>query len=60
MTRSHGVRGAAAPLVATMLAVTKDIHVLRDPTRGGLATFLNEIAKTAGVGVRIHSALGRP
>ncbi|HEX9260405.1 MAG TPA: hydrogenase expression/formation protein HypE [Acidimicrobiales bacterium] len=38
-------------LVAAMLAVTPDIHVLRDPTRGGLAAALCEIAATAGVGV---------
>jgi hydrogenase expression/formation protein HypE len=41
------------PLVAAMLAVTKDLHALRDPTRGGLATSLNEIAAAAGVGVRL-------
>ncbi len=40
-------------LVAAMLAVTPDLHVLRDPTRGGLATSLNEIAKAADVGVRL-------
>jgi hydrogenase expression/formation protein HypE len=40
-------------LVAAMLAVTRDLHVLRDPTRGGLATSLNEIAGTSGVGVRL-------
>jgi hydrogenase expression/formation protein HypE len=44
---------ALHPLVAAMLAVTKDIHVLRDPTRGGLATSLNEIASASGVGVRL-------
>jgi hydrogenase expression/formation protein HypE len=44
---------ALHPLVATMLEVTKDVHVLRDPTRGGLATSLNEIASAAGVGVRL-------
>ncbi len=38
-------------LVAAMLAVCPDIHVLRDPTRGGLAASLCEIAETAGVGV---------
>ncbi|WP_348268046.1 hydrogenase expression/formation protein HypE [Edaphobacter sp. DSM 109919] len=42
-------------LVATMLATTssaKDfIHTLRDPTRGGVATTLNEIAKHANVGM---------
>jgi hydrogenase expression/formation protein HypE len=44
---------ALHPLVAAMLAVTKDLHTLRDPTRGGLATSLNEIARVAGVGVRL-------
>ncbi len=38
-------------LVAAMLAVCPDLHVLRDPTRGGLAASLNEIAAVAGVGV---------
>jgi hydrogenase expression/formation protein HypE len=37
-----------------MLAVAPDIHVLRDPTRGGLATSLNEIAAAAGVGVHLE------
>lgn len=41
-------------LVAEMLEVTKEIHALRDPTRGGAATSLNEIAQTANVGVRIY------
>lgn len=40
-------------LVATMLGVTKDIHVLRDPTRGGVASSLNEIAKASQVGISI-------
>jgi hydrogenase expression/formation protein HypE len=44
---------ALHPLVAAMLAVTKDIHVLRDPTRGGLATSLNEIAAASAVGVQL-------
>jgi hydrogenase expression/formation protein HypE len=38
-------------LVAAMLAVSTEVHVLRDPTRGGLATSLNEIAGSSGVGV---------
>jgi hydrogenase expression/formation protein HypE len=38
-------------LVAAMLATGADVHVLRDPTRGGVAATLNEIARTAGVGV---------
>jgi hydrogenase expression/formation protein HypE len=40
-------------LVAAMLAVTTDLHVLRDPTRGGLAASLNEIAVASGVGVAV-------
>jgi len=38
-------------LVEAMLAVTQDLHVLRDPTRGGLAASLNEIAAASGTGV---------
>jgi len=38
-------------LVAAMLAVEPDIHVLRDPTRGGLSSALNEIAGGSGVGM---------
>jgi hydrogenase expression/formation protein HypE len=41
-------------LVETMLATSKDIHVLRDPTRGGVATVLNEIAESADVGISIR------
>jgi hydrogenase expression/formation protein HypE len=36
--------------------VGADLHVLRDPTRGGAASALNEIAGSAGVGVRIDEA----
>ncbi|WP_425247798.1 hydrogenase expression/formation protein HypE [Streptomyces sp. NEAU-NA10] len=43
-----------AGLVAAMLAVTPDVHVLRDPTRGGLAASLNEIARASGTGVRLR------
>ena len=38
-------------LVAAMLAASPDIHVLRDPTRGGLAATLNEIARASQVGI---------
>ena len=41
-------------LVSSMLDATHDIHVLRDPTRGGLATTLNEIATQSGVGIKIN------
>jgi hydrogenase expression/formation protein HypE len=40
-------------LVAAMLATGADVHTLRDPTRGGLAATLNEIAATAHVGVAL-------
>ncbi len=40
-------------LIAEMLAVTPDIHVLRDPTRGGVASSLNEIAQSSQVGIVI-------
>jgi hydrogenase expression/formation protein HypE len=38
-------------LVQAMLAASLDIHCLRDPTRGGLATTLNEIARRSHVGI---------
>ena len=40
-------------LVDAMIATGADVHVLRDPTRGGLAASLNEIAKAAGLGVNL-------
>ncbi len=44
-------------LVARVLAVAGEaVHVLRDPTRGGLASSLNEIAAQAGVGIRLEEA----
>ncbi|HUW50980.1 MAG TPA: hydrogenase expression/formation protein HypE [Sulfuricella sp.] len=41
-------------LVAEMVSAVTDIHVLRDPTRGGLATTLNEIARQSGVGMMLR------
>jgi len=43
-------------LVASMIAAVPDIHCLRDPTRGGLASALNELAHQSGVGMRISEA----
>jgi hydrogenase expression/formation protein HypE len=43
-------------LIAAMLATGADIRVLRDPTRGGLATTLNEIAKQSDAGMIIEEA----
>ena len=45
---------ALGGLVEAMLAATPDLHALRDPTRGGLAAALGEIAAAAGVGVVVH------
>ena len=41
-------------LVADMMAVSHKIHCLRDPTRGGLASTLNEFADSSNVGIRIE------
>ncbi|OGS90720.1 MAG: hydrogenase expression/formation protein HypE [Gallionellales bacterium GWA2_60_18] len=41
-------------LVAAMVAAVPDIHVLRDPTRGGLAATLNEIARQSAAGMMLH------
>lgn len=45
-------------LVAALLAAVPEgqVHVLRDPTRGGLATTLNEIAHQSGVGMLLQEA----
>ncbi|MEW6501041.1 MAG: hydrogenase expression/formation protein HypE, partial [Thermodesulfobacteriota bacterium] len=54
---SGGFRSDTAPLhamVAELLgAVGDDLHCLRDPTRGGVATTVNEIAAASGVGMEI-------
>ena len=50
----------SAPLnhmVNKMLSASKKIHVLRDPTRGGVGTTLNEIALQSKVGIRIYENL---
>lgn len=50
------VTSDCAPLwqpVETMLNVTKDIHVIRDATRGGVGTVLYEIAGQSGVGIKL-------
>ena len=40
-------------LVAAMVGAVPDIHCLRDPTRGGLATTLNELARQSAAGMVI-------
>jgi hydrogenase expression/formation protein HypE len=43
-------------LIAAMLDVSDQIHVLRDPTRGGVASTLNEIAGQSGVGITLYES----
>jgi hydrogenase expression/formation protein HypE len=45
--------GALNGLVEAIFAASSDIHVLRDPTRGGLASSLNEIATQSKVGMAL-------
>jgi len=41
-------------LVEALFACGAEVHVLRDPTRGGLATALNEIALQSRVGIHLR------
>jgi hydrogenase expression/formation protein HypE len=41
-------------LIDAMLDASSNVHVLRDPTRGGLATTLNEIANQSNVGILLN------
>lgn len=63
LTRREGLvfdsplKSDTAPLnrmVSRILSVSRDIHVLRDPTRGGLGTALNEIADKSDIGIGIY------
>ncbi len=54
-----GILTDSAPLnglVAAMLAASTDLHVLRDPTRGGVAASLCEIAAAAHLGIEFEEA----
>ena len=56
LTFETGITSDTAALnhmVNQMFAVSKQIHVLRDPTRGGVGTALNEIAEKSNMGIRI-------
>ena len=44
-------------LVAAMLAVCPAIHCLRDATRGGVASVLNEFAQASQVAIRVHESM---
>jgi len=47
---------AVYPLVESLLAAGVAVHALRDPTRGGVAATLNEIAVASRVGVRVQES----
>ncbi|RLB92165.1 MAG: hydrogenase expression/formation protein HypE [Deltaproteobacteria bacterium] len=57
ITFQSRLKSDTAPLnqmVGDMIAVSGQIHALRDPTRGGVATSLNEIALQSQVGIKIY------
>ncbi|MDL2216949.1 hydrogenase expression/formation protein HypE, partial [Desulfovibrio sp. OttesenSCG-928-M14] len=59
LSLAAGVQSDSASLnhmVAALIEEIGDIHVLRDPTRGGLATTLNEIAGQSGVVLTVDEA----
>ncbi len=59
LTFDTAIASDSAPLnhmVAALVEAIGDVHVLRDPTRGGLATTLNEIAHQSGVVVELCEA----
>jgi hydrogenase expression/formation protein HypE len=43
-------------MVQDLISMSDGIHVLRDPTRGGVASALNEIAYQSGVGITLREA----
>lgn len=50
------VASDSAPLnhmIEDVITAAGEVHVLRDPTRGGLATTLNEIAEQSGAGIEL-------
>jgi len=55
-TPIHSDTAALNGLIAAMLASGAIPHVMRDPTRGGLAATLNEIARQSGVGMHLEEA----
>lgn len=57
---STDIESDAAPLnalIAATLAAAPDARCFRDPTRGGLASTLNELAAASGVGVTVDETL---
>ena len=57
LTFDHAIQSDSAALnhmVAGITAASPNVHVLRDPTRGGVGTTLNEIAQSSKVGITIR------
>lgn len=57
MTFKSPIQSDTAPLnhmVREMIAASNQVHALRDPTRGGVGTSLNEIAAQSKVGIKIY------
>jgi hydrogenase expression/formation protein HypE len=57
MTFESNAKSDSAPLnhlVQKILQRAPELHVLRDPTRGGVGTALNEIAQKSSVGIKIY------
>jgi len=53
-TQIQSDSAALHTLVADMLGVTRDIRCMRDPTRGGVSSALNEIAQQSRVGIELE------
>jgi hydrogenase expression/formation protein HypE len=54
-TRIQSDTAALDGLVGNMLQASERISALRDPTRGGVATTLNEFARSSGVGIKLFA-----
>ncbi|MDP3283413.1 MAG: hydrogenase expression/formation protein HypE [Desulfobacterales bacterium] len=57
MTFTSSIKSDTAPLnrmVEKIFSSSKKVHVLRDPTRGGVGTSLNEIAEKSNAGIKIY------
>ena len=53
-TQVHSDSAALHTLAAALLDATQEVRCLRDPTRGGLSSTLNEIATSSGVGMELN------
>jgi len=55
-TQIQSDSAALHTLVAGMLGVSHDIRCMRDPTRGGVSSTLNEIAQQSHVGIELEES----